>query len=158
MYRRSHIYAIDVATGGREMLTDSIGYWTDPVVSPDGKRVVYSGYPEAKETYEMPHLFVMDIDGGNSTNLTEDFDRPASGVIWDDNNRQVYFTAQDRGYVNVFRSDLSGRVTPVTSGQQVATLCRLTRLAMSVSALSATSASPATSTVFRWPAPENRPG
>ena len=53
----------------------------------------------------------MDIDGGNSTNLTEDFDRPANGVIWDDNNRQVYFTAQDRGYVNVFRSDLSGRVT-----------------------------------------------
>ena len=104
------------------MLTDSIGYWTDPVVSPDGKRVVFSGYPEAKETYEMPHLFVMDIDGGNSTNLTEDFDRPANGVIWDDNNRQVYFTAQDRGYVNVFRSDLSGKVTPVTSGQQVATL------------------------------------
>ena len=122
MYRRSHIYAIDVATGGREMLTDSIGYWTDPVVSPDGRRVAYSGYPEAKETYEMPHLFVMDIDGGNSTNLTEDFDRPASGVIWDDNNRQVYFTAQDRGYVNVFRSDLNGKVTPITSGQQVATL------------------------------------
>ena len=70
MYRRSHIYAIDVATGEREMLTDSIGYWTDPVVSPDGKRVVFP--VTGSRNLRNAHLFVMDIDGGNSTNLTED--------------------------------------------------------------------------------------
>ena len=49
MYRRSHIYAIDVVTGVREMLTDSIGDWTDPWYRLMAG-VVYSGYPEAKET------------------------------------------------------------------------------------------------------------
>jgi len=84
--------------------------------------VAFLGYPATEKTYEMPHLYLMDIDGGDRELLTEAFDRPPSGLFWARNDRGIYFTAQDEGYVNVFRADLDGDVSAVTEGQQVVSL------------------------------------
>ena len=116
-YRRSHIYSIDVASGEKTQLTDKEGYWLGPAVSPNGDSIAYSGYPATEDTYAMPRLYVMNSDGGNRRLVTDEFDRPVNNLFWDGNNRGVLFTAQDEGYINVFRSDLNGRVTPVTSGK-----------------------------------------
>ncbi|HEX7024543.1 MAG TPA: S9 family peptidase, partial [Gemmatimonadales bacterium] len=37
LYRRSNLYAVDVATGGRRRLTTQDGLWSGPVLSPDGR-------------------------------------------------------------------------------------------------------------------------
>ncbi|MGK7294754.1 MAG: S9 family peptidase [Candidatus Wenzhouxiangella sp. M2_3B_020] len=118
-YRRSHIYAVDVASGEKRQLTGEPGWWVDPAVSRDGERVAYLGYPVTEKTYEMPRLYVMGIDGSGPELLTGGFDRPPGGLFWDRNDRGIYFTAQDEGYVNVFRADLDGEVEPVTTGKHV---------------------------------------
>jgi len=121
-YRRSHIYSIDVASGEKTQLTETAGFWTSPEVSPNGRQIAYTGYPATEKSYEMPQIYVMDIDGDGKRLVTESFDRPAGGLFWDANNRALYFTAQDEGYVNVFRADLNGRVTPVTTGKHSVSL------------------------------------
>jgi dipeptidyl aminopeptidase/acylaminoacyl peptidase len=118
-YRRSHLYSVDAATGEKIQLTREEGYWTGPVVSPDGSSIAFLGYPATENTYAMERLYVMDADGGDQRLLTEDFDRPPSDLFWDASSTRILFTAQDEGYVNVFRSDLNGRVTSITSGQHV---------------------------------------
>ena len=70
----------------------------------------------------MPRIHVMDADGGNMRQLSEDFDRPSSNHIWANNDRGVYFTAQDEGYINVFYMALNGDVREVTTGKRVMTL------------------------------------
>ncbi len=117
VYRQSHIYSINVATREISQLTTVPGNWSEPVVSNNGRRIAYLGHEDSKVTYEMPRIHVMDGDGSNARLVSADFDRPANNLIWANNNRGVYFTAQDEGYINVFFSSLSGDVRPVTAGQ-----------------------------------------
>lgn len=125
-YRVANIYSLDVATGERTVLMDEPGFWFSPVVSPSGDRIAFLGHGESDVTYEMQHVYVMDIDGGNARIVTESFDRPANNLFWDSGDRGLFFTAQDEGYVNVFRTDLNGNVTPVTSGKHSVSLQSMT--------------------------------
>ncbi|TCO76994.1 S9 family peptidase [Chromatocurvus halotolerans] len=121
-YRRSHIYAIDMESRGITQLTDTPGFWSAPVASGDGQQIAFTGYPATTATYAMPRLYSMSSDGSNRRRLSADFDRPASKLVWDDDDRGVFFTAQDEGYINVFHMALSGSVRPVTTGKHVVSL------------------------------------
>ena len=122
VYRQSHIYAIDVASKEIKQLTTVPGSWSEPAVSNDGNRIAYLGYEASDVTYEMPRIHVMDNDGSNARLVAADFDRPASDLMWANNNRGFYFTAQDEGYINVFFSNLNGEVRSITSGQHAISL------------------------------------
>ena len=127
VYRKSQIYSIDVASREITQLTTVPGYWSGPAVSNDGRRIAYLGYEESDVTYEMPRIHVMDSDGANARLVAANFDRPASNLMWANNNRGFYFTAQDQGYVNVFFSNLNGDVRSVTSGQHSISLQSVNR-------------------------------
>ncbi len=127
VYRKSQIYSIDVASREVTQLTTVPGYWSGPAVSNDGRRIAYLGYEESDVTYEMPRIHVMDSDGANARLVAANFDRPASNLMWANNNRGFYFTAQDQGYVNVFFSNLNGDVRSVTSGQHSISLQSVNR-------------------------------
>ena len=122
IYRRSHIYTVSIEDAEIRQLTSTTGFWTSPQVSGDGRMVAYMGYPASNVTYEMPRVQVMNIDGGESRQVAEDFDRPPGALHWDANDRGVYFSAQNEGTINVFHLGLNGRVRAVTTGPQTITL------------------------------------
>ena len=64
----------------------------------------------------------MKSDGSDARQLSDTFDQPASTFFWSSNDRGIYFTAQDFGYVNVYHMSLNGDVRSVTSGHQVVSL------------------------------------
>jgi dipeptidyl aminopeptidase/acylaminoacyl peptidase len=75
----------------------------------------------------MGRVHVMNADGSDVRMLSEEFDQPASTLIWADNDRGVYFTAQDSGYINVFYMALDGDVRAVTEGLQTVNLSSTNR-------------------------------
>jgi dipeptidyl aminopeptidase/acylaminoacyl peptidase len=121
-YRRSHIYAIDTGTEEITQLTSDVGFWVTPEVSGDGRQIVFSGYPATEASYEMGRVHVMNSDGSDVRQVSDDYDRPVGNMIWASNNRGVYFTAQDEGYVNVMYMGLNGDVRAVTEGQHTVSL------------------------------------
>ncbi len=127
VYRRSHIYSINIESKEIVQLTSELGAWTSPVVSNDGDQIAFMGYPASEVTYEMNRIHVMDVDGSNVRQLSNEFDRPPGSMIWSDNDRGVYFTAQDDGYINVFYMDLDGDARAVTQGQHTVNLDSMTR-------------------------------
>ncbi|MDH3987873.1 MAG: S9 family peptidase [Gammaproteobacteria bacterium] len=127
VYRRSHIYAIDIDSKEITQLTTELGAWSAPVVSNDGDHIAFTGYPASNVTYEMGRVHVMSADGSDVRMLSEEFDQPASSLIWADNDRGVYFTAQDSGYINVFYMALDGDVRAVTEGLQTVNLSSTNR-------------------------------
>jgi dipeptidyl aminopeptidase/acylaminoacyl peptidase len=121
-YRRSYLYSINIDSKEQKQLIEETGFWGGPVVSDDGAQIVFTGYPASNHTYEMPRLHVMDSDGANARLVNEDFDHPINSLIWAENDRGVYFTAQDQGYVNVFYASMNGDIRAVTEGQQAIAL------------------------------------
>lgn len=122
VYRRSHIYSIDIDSAEITQLTSEIGFWTGPEVSGDGRQIAFQGYPATNVTYEMPRIYVMEADGSGVRQVSDDFDRPAGALFWARNNRGLFFQAQDEGYVNVFYMGLNGEVRSVTEGKHAVTL------------------------------------
>ncbi len=131
-YRESHIYRVSLATGDVRQLTQRRGPWSLPVVSPDGRRIAFTGYDWTPQSYRAAQVYVMASDGADMRSLTVELDRDPVSLVWGADGESVYFAADDRGARNVFRATLDGRVQPVTQEAHVLTLSSATRAGIAV--------------------------
>ncbi|MGH7545049.1 MAG: S9 family peptidase, partial [Gemmatimonadota bacterium] len=131
-YRSSRIYAVDVASGSIRAVADRPGFWYDPAVSPDGRRVAFVGHDSTGDTYALERLHVIDMDGSGWRTLTAGYDREPTDPLWAANNSGVYFTAQDQGSVNVHFASTGGDVRAITEGAQVLSLGSASRNGVAV--------------------------
>src|SRR6266536_3318342 len=127
-YRGSHIYALDVGSGTIRQLTSRPGRWANPVVSPDGRSVAFTGYDSTSQTYKAAGLWTMGIDGSGMRDLSGDLDRDPGDLEWAPDGSGIYFTAGDRGTSNVrFAALKGGGARQVTEGVQMLSLSSLAR-------------------------------
>jgi dipeptidyl aminopeptidase/acylaminoacyl peptidase len=136
-YRRSHLYAVVVATGEVRRLTSEEGPWTGPVVSPDGVHVAFTGFPWSGQTYRVDELYVIGIDGSDMRSLTPELDRTPENLHWAGDGTGVYFTADDRGTSNVHFAPLAGRSRKVTTEDHMLSLDSTAANGLAVGVLSA---------------------
>ena len=113
----SSIYRIDLTTLAVETLVKDEGFVGGATFSPDGQQVLLSGSPEAfggigrkvreGQTPSMidTQLFLMDLSNRAIRPLTKDFDPNVSHTDWSLADGMIYFTAEDRDSVNLFRLD-----------------------------------------------------
>lgn len=94
--RESDIYAITIADGSLEQITNLPGAESNPEVSENGKKIAYIHGSNEKLAYVTRGLYVMDIDGSNAKFLTPELDRSVSNIQWDD-NQKIYFQYNDHG-------------------------------------------------------------
>lgn len=132
-YRDSYVYSVDVATGAVKRLTPERGSWGGPVVSPDGKRIAFTGTPYGTYSYHAADVYVMGTDGSGMRNVSGDFDRDPDDLRWSPDGSTIYFAAEDRGARNVYAVGASGgAVRPVTTGAQVVSLGAIARTGVAV--------------------------
>ncbi|HJU75840.1 MAG TPA: S9 family peptidase [Gemmatimonadaceae bacterium] len=146
-YRDSDINIVDVATGTARKLSSARGTWTRPVVSPDGQWIAFAGYAYTPQTYKTSELFVMRSDGSGMKKISANLDRDVGEITWAQDNSGVYFSAGDRGTVNVHFASLAGAVRPVTSGNHLLSLGTIARNGVVASALTSAQQPP---DVVRW--------
>ena len=121
-YQRADIFSIEIGTKEMQQLTSGTGFWAGPVASNDGRQIAYTGFAASDITYEMSRLHVMASDGSDVRLVTADFDREPTSLIWAANDRGIYFTAEDEGYINVFYANSNGDIRAVTTGQHAISL------------------------------------
>jgi dipeptidyl aminopeptidase/acylaminoacyl peptidase len=138
-WRESDVYKVDVTSGAVTQLTSRTGPDGSPVPSPDGRLIAYSGYDSTDATWKDRILYVMNADGSNPRALTTEFDRTPGGITWAADNSAIYFTAQDAGARNLYRTTLRGDVQAVTKGAQVLTTSDIGRNGTAVGVLSTAS-------------------
>ena len=113
----SEIYALNVKTNQIKPLTDRDGADNEPVVSPNGKFIAYTGFDRNNDTYNVSKLYLMDADGQNKKVLTETFDRAPDNLMWDEESGGVYFSTEDKGTNNLyFVSRTGGAARQMTKG------------------------------------------
>lgn len=134
-WRESEIYAVTVATGRIEQLTRRRGPDLNPVPSPDGKTIAYTGYDFTDDTYIANRLYLMNSDGSNPREIAVGLDRSPQDLTWAPDNSGVYFTAEDQGYVNLYFAPVAGPARKVTDGKQVLSLSSMTARGLAVGTL-----------------------
>ncbi|MDZ7739306.1 MAG: S9 family peptidase [Bacteroidales bacterium] len=115
-YRESEIYAVNVGSGDIRQLTDRKGPDGNPLVSPDNKHVIYTGYDWTDDTYINSKFYLMNLDGSGSRMISGDFDRSASAVKWAKDNSGVYVNVREEGTANLYFIPLRGKVRQITEG------------------------------------------
>ena len=115
-YRNANVYSIDVATGSMKRLTSGDGLWSSPAVSPDGKRIAYSGYSQVKDSYHTAELYIMNADGSGAKKWSGDLDRDVGDITWAPDGSGVYFVAADSGTSNLYFAPNAGTPRVVTTG------------------------------------------
>ena len=127
VYRNSSILSFDVATGAKRKLTALEGAWNDPVFSPDGKKVAFSGYSNTQASYQADELFTMNTDGSGVQKLTS-LDRDPGGIIWARDGSGVYFNLSEHGTSNIYFAPASGAgAAAVTTGVHMLAASTLAR-------------------------------
>jgi dipeptidyl aminopeptidase/acylaminoacyl peptidase len=137
-WRESEIYAVDVADGNIRQLTRRKGPDNNPSVSPDGKRIAYTGYDHTRDTWVDSKLYVMNVDGSNPRLVSGDWDRSPGDIKWAADSSGVYFTAQSEGAQNLYFLPMgaaAAKVTPVTKGVHMLSVSDISPKGMAVGTL-----------------------
>jgi dipeptidyl aminopeptidase/acylaminoacyl peptidase len=136
-WRESEIYAVNVTSGAVRQLTQRAGPDGNPVVSPDGRLVAYTGMDRGDFTYKTTTLYVMDVSGANPRALTPpEFDQSPEDVTWAADNSGVYFTTQDRGTQNLHVVALRGGAPrQVSEGNHLFSITTVTPQGLAVGTL-----------------------
>ncbi|MGZ8999378.1 MAG: S9 family peptidase, partial [Allosphingosinicella sp.] len=120
----SEVYALDVASGSVRSLTERDGPDSEPVVSPDGRMIAYTGFDDRRLGYQNSVLYVMDRDGEGSRALTASLDRSVDSPVWAADGRSIYVTYEDQAVRKVARVGLDGSIRTVAEGLSGSTLDR----------------------------------
>ena len=112
------LYRMDLQTQKVEALVENDGFIAEAIFSPDGKKVLVKGSPEAfdgvgmnVEEGQIPsmydyQLYSLDVATKEVTPLTRDFNPSVQRIAWNEWDNQVYFTAEKKDSVSLFRMNI----------------------------------------------------
>lgn len=126
------LYLLDLATMKADTLVSRDGFVSHALLSPDMKSVLIIGSPEALggvgrnvpegriPSMTDNQMFIMDIATRETRPVTKDFNPSVGEVKWSRGDGMVYFTAEDRDHVSLFRLDPdSGKITAIATPEEM---------------------------------------
>jgi len=107
----SNIFRINIETKEHTKLSSHKHAQYSPALSSDNKAIAYL---HNEDNFEQTDLWVMNSNGDDPKNLTEDFDRFVGEAMWGVQNKSLYFLASDEGTVRLFNASIeSAQVRPI---------------------------------------------
>ena len=125
-YRESYLYAVDVQSGAIRQLVTKKGSWSNPMVSPDGRTVAFTGRDYGTYSYHADEVWTVGVDGTGLRALTT-YDRDPGGVRWSPDGSGVYFNLSEQGTSNIYFAGLKSAARKVTDGVQMLSLSSISR-------------------------------
>jgi len=114
----SDIYFYNIETKQTTNKTEGMmGYDQNPVFSPDGKWLAWESMERDGYEADKSRLFVMNVETGEKTDYSLNFDQNSNSLSWSANSKSVYFISCWHALTQIYRLDLSEKkITQVTQG------------------------------------------
>ncbi len=116
----SDIFFYNMNTGKTENKTlGMMGYDQNPVFSPDGKWMAWESMQHDGYESDKSRLFVMNMQTGEKTDLSADFDQNSNNLAWSHDSKSIYFISCWHALTQIYRADLADKkITQITKGIQ----------------------------------------
>lgn len=120
MSTNSDIYLYTIVSGETKNLSEGImGYDQNPVFSHDGKKVAWESMERDGYESDKLRLMVMDLESGEKTDYTADFDYGVSGISWTADDKELLAVVMYRGTNEIFAFDVATKaIRQVTVGHE----------------------------------------
>lgn len=103
--------------GGRPtQLTKIDGVENNPIVSPDGRYIAFTGFADKGNSSHNTNLYVMNADGTGVRQLAKELDRNLSAPLWEPNSRALLAIVEDSGKSHLYRVPVDGPAVALTQG------------------------------------------
>ena len=114
----SDLYAYDLDSKRTNNVTEGMpGYDTNPLFSPDGKKMAWLSMERAGFESDRNRIFIYDLEKKTKTELVKDKDRTAANLAWAADSKSLYFTSDIRATVQIFNVDVeTGKIRQMTEG------------------------------------------
>ncbi|MFS2824986.1 prolyl oligopeptidase family serine peptidase [Parabacteroides distasonis] len=115
----SDIYVYDLNTKQTTNITEeNKGYDTNPTYSLDGKSIAWLSMERDGYEADQNRLMVMNLETGEKTFVSKDFDSNVDSYCWSADCERIYFTGVWHGESQVYQIDLANgnKITPLTEG------------------------------------------
>jgi dipeptidyl aminopeptidase/acylaminoacyl peptidase len=114
----SDIYLYNVEEETTENITDGLmGYDKYPVFSPDGNHIAWQSMETPGYESDQHRLFVMDLETGEKTYLTEGIDQNADNITWCVSGKDLMFISGVEATEQIFKINIETReLKAITKG------------------------------------------
>ncbi len=103
--------------GGKPLqLTKGDGPETNPLVSPDGRYIAFTGFADKGNSSHNTNLYVMNADGTGLRQLGREIDRSYSTPRWEESGRSLLAIVEDSGKSHLYRVPVDGPAVALTKG------------------------------------------
>lgn len=106
----SDIYLYDIASGETRNLTEGMmGYDINPAFSPDGKWLAWESMERDGYESDKNRLFVMNLETGERTDLSANWDQSCATLVWDKLGENIYLTSCQHGTTQIYKANVAQR-------------------------------------------------
>ena len=117
----SEVYGIDLRSGAITPLTTRKGADSNPLPSPDGRWIAYTGYDEKRYTNHIAGIYLMDATGGGKRTLLDAQMSSPGDLAWAADSSGLYYTMEEHGSTAIYFAPLTGAAKKLTDGVQTLT-------------------------------------
>ncbi|MDT8368862.1 MAG: S9 family peptidase [Longimicrobiales bacterium] len=107
------LYEVSFTDGTLTRLTDRYGPDGSPAVSPDGRRIAWTGFDDEHLGHHLTRLYLMRRDGTDRREIDTGLDRDVEAVHWDAAGEGVFIQYTSEGEGKIAHVALDGTVTPL---------------------------------------------
>jgi dipeptidyl aminopeptidase/acylaminoacyl peptidase len=114
----SDIYFYNLETKKTENKTQGMmGYDQNPVFSPDGKWIAWESMERDGYEADKIRLFILNLESGEKTDLSANFDQNSTGLVWSQDSKSIYFISCWQALTEIYRVDLADKkISQITNG------------------------------------------
>jgi dipeptidyl aminopeptidase/acylaminoacyl peptidase len=114
----SDIYLYNLETKKTENKTQGMmGYDQNPVFSPDGKWLAWESMERDGYEADKIRLFILNLESGEKTDLSANFDQNSTGLVWSQDSKSIYFISCWQALTEIYRVDLADKkISQITKG------------------------------------------
>jgi dipeptidyl aminopeptidase/acylaminoacyl peptidase len=103
------IFLMNTSNFSSQKISTSLGNDNNPHYSPDGRYIAYTSMKRAGFEADRQRLMIYDRSTTEISELTKDFSYSVEEILWSADGKEIYFTAQEKGNISIYRISLNPR-------------------------------------------------